>query len=128
MAAGNAVEWEAGQNKGEQLLPKIHNVRDMQTMELLFDPLLYIVCNLIPALNRIFQEEVVVEVEEQQYSQRKHHHRCQWIGLRVEHSKVYDEQLHKDHHHQHDQMDEPLVLEALDHVKVFLQQFLAWRG
>ena len=116
-----------GKNKEEPKLPKIHYMRDRHTMELQFDSLLHIVCNLIPALNRIFQEEVVVEVEEQQDGQRQHHNRCQRVGFRMENHQVNGEQFNKDHHHQHDQMDEPLVLETPDHLKVLFEQFPAWR-
>ena len=52
---------------------------------------------------------------------RMEYHPHQFVAM-VEHGEIDGKQLHEDHHHQHDEVAQPLVLEPPELLKVLLKQ------
>ena len=50
-----------------------------------------------------------------------HHDNCQRVGFGVEDGEVDGEKLDDDHHDQHDEMDEPLMLQPAELVQMLFQ-------
>ena len=83
-----------------------------------------LVCDAVPALDRIFQEKVVIKVECQQNCQAQHEYRGKYAQFRVQQNKSNNKELAKDYHYSNYQVDEPFMLEYADFFAMFRQEIL----
>ena len=83
-----------------------------------------LVCDAVPALDRIFQEKVVIKVECQQNGKAQHEYRGKYAQLRMQPNKSNNKELAKDYNYSNYQVDEPFMLEYADFFAMVRQEIL----